>query len=352
MELLMKVVFGEPDKMFRLIAEALAPSPDGKTFLQEFYLTECVDPVGMLRAWSARHQVPSGITISHCSRPEDLKAMLADADVLVIENGKVGIEELAHASSLKLIHTFGLVANDIDDDACRARGIAVRKLDRHSNRMVAEHVVMLMLALTRGLDGSREGARRESALQPSGWAYNWPACQGINGLAGRTIGLIGLGQVGALVARYLQPFGVTLLYTRRRRDRAAEDQLGIVYAPLDELVSESDVVSLHVPGNAQTNKMINAELLSLAKPGMCIVNTARGSIIDEDALVAALRVGAVGGAALDVFTSEPLRSDHPLRSLKNVILTPHVAAGTRDEAWLDREIGPLVDTVVSVLKPR
>jgi phosphoglycerate dehydrogenase-like enzyme len=348
----MKIVFGEPDKMFRLIAEALAPSPDGKTFLQEFYLTECADPVSMLRAWSARRQVPPGIAVSHCSRPQDLKTMLADADILVIENGKVGIEELAHASSLKHIHTFGLMADNIDHDACRVRGIAVRKLDRHSNRMVAEHVVMLILALTRGLDGSREGLSRESSLQPSGWAYNWPACQGINGLTGRTIGLVGLGQVGALVARYLQPFGVTVLYTRRSRDRAAEDQLGIVYATLDELVAKSDVLSLHVPGNAQTNKMINAELLSRAKPGMCIVNTARGLIIDEDALVAALRDGTIGGAALDVFTSEPLRSGHPLRGLKNVILTPHVAAGTRDEAWLDREIGPLVDSVVSALKKR
>jgi phosphoglycerate dehydrogenase-like enzyme len=347
-----KVVFGEPDKMFRLIAEALAPSPDGKTFLQEFYLTECTDPVDMLRAWSARRQVPAGIAVLHCSRPEDLKTMLMDADVLVIENGTVGVQELAHASSLKLIHTFGLMASNIDYDACRARGIAVQKLDRHSNRMVAEHVVMLMLALTRGLDESREGLRRESSLQPSGWAYNWPACQGINGLAGRTIGLVGLGQVGALVARYLQPFGVTVLYTRRSRDRAAEDELGIVYASLDELVAQSDVLSLHVPGNAQTNKMINGELLARAKPGMCIVNTARGSIIDEDALVAALKDGPIAGAALDVFTSEPLRSDHPLRDLKNVILTPHVAAGTRDEAWLDREIGPLVNSVVSALKQR
>jgi phosphoglycerate dehydrogenase-like enzyme len=349
---LVKVVFGEPDKMFRLIGEALAPSPEGRTFLQEFYLTECADPMPMLRAWSARHQVPPGIAVAHCSRPQDLQTMLADADVLVIENGTVGIDELAHASSLKLIHSFGLLTDNIDHDLCRARGIAVRTLDRHTNRMVAEHVVMSMLALTRALDGSREALRRNSSLPPGGWAYNWPACQGINGLAGRTIGLVGLGQTGALVARYLQPFGVTVLYTRRSRDRAAEDKLGIVYATLDELVSKSDMLSLHVPGNAQTDKMINAELLSRAKRGMCIVNTARGSIIDEDALVAALQDGTIGGAALDVFASEPLRPDHPLLGLNNVILTPHVAAGTRDEAWLDREIGPLVEAVVSVLTKR
>lgn len=345
----MKVVFGEPDKMFRLIAEALAPSLEGRAFLKEFYLTECADPVGMLRAWAGRRGVPAGIAVSHCSRPEDLKAMLADADVLVIENGRVGTEELSRASSLKLVHTFGLVDN-IDHDACRMRGITVKRLDRHSNRMVAEHVVMLMLALARGLDEARKDWRRPSSLQPGGWAYNWPACGAVRGLKGRTVGLLGLGQVGVLVARYLQPFGVTVLYTRRRRDRAMEDQLGIVYASLDELVSTSDILSIHVPANAQTDRMINAGLLAKAKTGLCIVNTARGSILDEEALVAGLKDGKIGGAALDVFTTEPPPRDHPLRALDNVILTPHVAAGTRDTAWLDREIGPLVDAVVSVLK--
>jgi len=344
-----KVVFGEPDKMFRLIAEALAPSADGRTFLKAFYLTECEDPVSMLRVWAARRHVPSDIEVAHCDRPEHLKTMLTDADVLIVENTRVGREELAGASSLKLIHTFGLTADNIDHDACRMLGVDVRKLDRHTNRMVAEHVIMTMLALARGLDRSREDFRRESPLQPSAWAYNWPASQGVNGLAGRTVGLVGLGQVGLLVARYLQPFGVRVLYTKRSRDRSAENELGIGYVTLDELVASSDVLSLHLPGNAETIGLINAALLSRAKRGIFIVNTARGSIVDEDALVEALRDGRVGGAALDVFTSEPLRPDHPLCGLKNVILTPHVAAGTRDEAWLDREIGPLVDAVVSAL---
>ena len=348
----MKVVFGEPDKMFRLIAEALAPSPEGEAFLKEFYLTECNDPVSMLRSWSARRRVPSGIGVLLCHRPEHLKSMLADADVLVVENTKVGMDELAGASSLKLIETFGLMADNIDHEACRARSVPVRKLDRHSNRMVAEHVIMVMLALARGLDRSREDFRRNVALPPSGWAYNWPASQGVKGLIGRTVGLVGLGQVGGLVARYLQPFGAEVLYTKRSRDRSAEDDLGIKYATLDEIVTNSDFISLHVPGNEQTNKLISADLLSRARRGMFIVNTARGSIIDEDALVEALRHGVVGGAALDVFTSEPLPLDHPLCGLKNVILTPHIAAGNRDEAWLDRELGPIVDLIVSTLVNR
>jgi D-3-phosphoglycerate dehydrogenase / 2-oxoglutarate reductase len=203
--------------------------------------------------------------------------------------------------------------------------------------------------LTRGLDESRAALLRPSPLCPAAWAYNWPACAGVGGLAGRVIGLVGLGQIGTMVAEYLRPFGVAILYTRRTRDLAAERRLGISYATLDELVSRSDLLSLHVPGNAETRNMINANLLARAKPGLFIVNTARGSLIDEDALVASLESGKIAGAALDVFVTEPLQHDHPLRRAKNVILTPHVAAGSRNEAWLDREIGPVVDSIVSVL---
>jgi D-3-phosphoglycerate dehydrogenase len=347
---MMKVVFGEPDKMFRLISEALAPSPDGGKFLKQFYVTECADPVTMLKAWSARHNVPPGIAVAHCARPEDLPGMLTDADVLIIENGKLGAEELSRASLLKLIHTFGLVTDNIDHAACRARGIPIKVLDRHTNRMVAEHVVMMMLALSRDLDGSREGLHLPSPLPPNEWAYNWPACGGINGLTGKTIGLLGLGQVGMLVADYLKPFGVSVLYTKRSRDRAAEERLGITHTTLEELIAKSDVLSIHVPSTPQTNKMINADLLSRAKPGMRIINTARGAIIEEAALASALKDGRIGGAALDVFSVEPVRGDSPFLGLKNVIMTPHIAAGTRDGAWLEREIGPLVDAVVTVLR--
>ena len=345
----MRVVFGEADKMFRLIGEALAPSAEGEKSLAAFFLTESENPVDLLRRWSARRRIPPGIEVSYCTRPEDLAAMLADATVLVIENGAVGAEHLAQARSLKLIQLFGREAPGLDRDACARHNIPVRPLDRYSNRLVAEHVIMLMLALTRGLDASRAAFQDPSSLPPSGWAYNWPACAGVGGLAGRVIGLVGLGQIGTLVADYLRPFGATILYTRRTRDAGVERRLGITYATLDELMTRSDVLSLHVSESAETRHLIDAGLLARAKPGLFIVNTARGSLIDEDALVAGLASGRIAGAALDVFAAEPLRDDHPLRRARNVILTPHVAAGSRDEAWLDREIGPVVDSIVSVL---
>jgi len=345
----LRVVFGEADKMFQLIGEALAPSGDARAFLAQFFLTESSDPVDLMRRWSARRKIPRGINVSHCARPEDLVAMLADATVLVIENGVVRAEDLERARSLKLIQLFGREAPGLDLDACARNNILVRPLDRHSNRLVTEHAIMLMLALTRGLDASRAALQAPSSLHPSGWAYNWPACSGVRGLAGRVIGLVGLGQIGAMVAEYLRPFGATILYTRRTRDHGAEKRPGISYASLDELVSRSDLLSLHVPGNAETRNLISADLLARAKPGLFIVNTSRGSLIDEGALVAGLESGRIAGAGLDVYVTEPLPDDHPLRRVKNVILTPHVAAGSRDEAWLDREIGPVVDSILSVL---
>jgi phosphoglycerate dehydrogenase-like enzyme len=345
----LKVVFGEPDKMFRLIGEALTPSAEAEEFLAAFFLTESANPVDLLRRWSARRGIPPGIKVSHCARPDDLAEMLADATVLVIENSVVGAAHLEQARSLKLIQLFGREAPGLDLDACARHNIEVRPLDRYSNRMVTEHTVMLMLALTRGLDRTRAGLEAASGLRPSGWAYNWPACPGVRGLAGQVIGLVGLGQIGAMVAEYLRPFGATILYTRRTRDLHAEKRLDISYVTLEELVSRCDLLSVLVPGNAETRNLISAELLARARPGLFIVNTARGSIIDEDALVAGLESGRIAGAALDVFVTEPLPSDHPLRRLKNVFLTPHVAAGSRDEAWLDREIGPVVDSIVSFL---
>ena len=344
----MRVVFAEADKMFRLIAAALVPSANADRFLRDFFLTESHDPTAMMRGWSARKGIPPGIEVAFCPRPDALGEMLGDARVLVVESAPVRAEHLERAKVLKLIQGFGRQMPQIDAQTCASRGIVVRALDRHTNRQVAEHVVMLMLALTRDLDGSRAALQRESALAPSGWAYNWPACRGVRGLEGRVVGLVGLGQVGVVVADYLRPFGAKVLYTRRTRDRRLEQELGIHYAGLDELIARADVLSLHAPADPQTHHLINAERLSRAKLGLILVNTARGSLIDDRALVAALDSGKVAGAALDVFVDEPLGSDHPLRKARNVVLTPHVAAGTRDEAWLDREIGPIVDSILSV----
>src|SRR3954470_21320397 len=135
-EYTVRVLFGEPDKMFRLIAEALAPSPEGDRFLRAFFLTESADPVSMLKAWSAERNIPSGIEVAHCTRREDLGAMLREARVLVVENASIRAADIENATLLKLIQLFGRDTRNIDLDACARKNITVRPLDRYSNRLV------------------------------------------------------------------------------------------------------------------------------------------------------------------------------------------------------------------------
>lgn len=348
----MKIVFAEPDKMFRLVAAALDPSSADEQFLREFFLTESDDPPALMQKWAARRGVPKGLIVRIAADEAQFGSELHDADVVVLEKQRLTATLLENARSLKLVQTFGRDTSMIDLAACADRGIVVRALDRFTNRQVAEHTVMLMLALTRDLNGSGRALDAPSSLAPSGWAYNWPACANVKGLVGRTIGLVGLGEVGQLVAEYLRPFSVKLVYTKRHRDPALEARLDAEFVDLPTLVARSDVISLHLPSGAASRHLLDAALLSQVKPGVFIVNTARGSVLDETALVDGLRSGRIAGAGLDVFSVEPLSADHPLNGLPNVILTPHVAAGSRDENWLDLDIGPIVDAALAVWRGR
>jgi glyoxylate reductase len=147
---------------------------------------------------------------------------------------------------------------------------------------------------------------------------------------GKTVGIVGLGLIGSAVAKRLKAFDVDLIYYKRSRNFELEKKLGIKYASFKELLAASDLISMHVPLTAETRYMISQREFSQMKPGVYVVNTSRGAVIDEEALYDALVSGKVAGAALDVFESEPLSSDSPLIGLDNVILTPHLAASSKE----------------------
>lgn len=148
---------------------------------------------------------------------------------------------------------------------------------------------------------------------------------------GKTLGLLGLGRIGREVAKRARAFDANIIYfDMQRPDEAAEQSLGVSYRDLDDLLSEADIISLHVPSNASTRHIINAETLAKMKSTAILINTARGPLVDEKALAAALRSGAILGAGLDVFEVEPPARDNPLFGLPNAIVTPHIAAGTVD----------------------
>ncbi len=230
-------------------------------------------------------------------------------------------EVIARAPRLKLIQKIGSGVNTIDVEAAAARRIAVCNLPGTNSRAVAEMALLLMLACLRRLGELDRAVRR-----PDGWREAWGLQDGFGELAGRTVGLVGFGAVPRLLAPMLAALGAKPTYW----SRAAKSGVPYLWRPLDALLAESHIVSLHLPLAAETHKLIDAGALARMMPGAILVNTARGALVDEAALAKALSDGHIGAAGLDVFAQEPAPPDHPLFALPNVVCAPHLA-------WLTQE---------------
>jgi glyoxylate reductase len=245
-----------------------------------------------------------------------------DADVLVVGLDPVDDELLARARRLKLVQRLGVGHDAVDLEAACRRGVAVANMPDYNSGAVAEHALMLVLGLLRRVFDA-------SLLMKGGqWPVAEIAGRGVYGLEGRTLGLVGFGAIGRAVAERAEPFGVHLLYWDERP--APRGLHGARPAALDELLAQSDVVSLHLPLTPRTRRILDERRLGTMKPGALLINTARGELVDEDALAEALSTGRLAGAGLDVFRREPLDPGHPLRRCPNVLLTPHLAGQTRE----------------------
>lgn len=267
----------------------------------------------------------------------------AGASVILTENADV-TEEMAVAAGTGL----RLVVRLDTGRAAVVPRVPTVDLPNTAITGVAEMAVLLILALSRNLLGIVAQTNARAWLPERSepvftdqrrYTYNWIGLQEWGTLYRKTVGLIGLGLIGRATADRLRGFGVRLLYTQRHRLPADEEaRLGLYWRTLDDLLRESDFVSLHhrfQEGPDGNDGHIGAREFGLMKPTAYLVNTARGRLVDEDALVAALRDGRIAGAGLDVFRYEPLPADHPLFALAgpNVILTPHVAGAPVKEAW-------------------
>ncbi len=276
---------------------------------------------------SARLAAIPGLAITVCPEEDDaqLFRLLPDTDILWHVLKPCSSAMIAAAPRLRLIQKIGVGVNTIDLDAAKAAGIPVCNLPGTNSRAVAELGIGLMLGVVKRL------TRFDAGLRADIWSD--PALQdGIGELGGRTIGLIGYGAIPRLLAPILTAFGCRVLYTARRE---VPDALG-PWRPLHALLAESDIVSLHVPLTAETERMIDAAALARMKPGTILINTARGGLVDQTALTTALQSGHLGGAGLDVFATEPASADDPLFRLPNVVVTPHVAwitTGTFDRSF-------------------
>ena len=227
---------------------------------------------------------------------------------------------LRAAPRLRVISWVGTgVSTFVNLDLATERGIAVCNTPGYGNTAVAEHAVGLMFAL------ARNTVAMHNVVANSGWPR-----EDVRGfeLAGKTVGIVGLGGIGTRVAQLCSAIGMRVIaWTRNPNDERLRTA-GATYATLDELATRSDIVSLHLLATPDTEGIVSPAFLRQMKPTAFLVNTARGELIDDPALIDALRDGRIAGAALDVFVPEPLPADHPYRTLPNVILTPHVGYRT------------------------
>jgi D-3-phosphoglycerate dehydrogenase / 2-oxoglutarate reductase len=232
----------------------------------------------------------------------------------------------------RIIARFGTGLDNIDRAAAHSVNIQVAGVTDYCTEEVANHTTALMLSWNRKILQSQEFVKKKRWNERSMTTGNWGVAP-IGRLSRQTLGLLGFGRIGQAVAQRARAFGMTVLANTRHPERVTEPR-GVIFTSREELLRRSDFVSLHLPLSDDTRNLINAKAIRMMKPGAALINTSRGGLVDEDALVAALDSGHLAGALLDVFKTAPLPPDHPLREIENVILTPHVAFYS-EEALLD-----------------
>jgi D-3-phosphoglycerate dehydrogenase len=289
-----------------------------------------------------RLEAAEDVTFNLVRRPsrEKLCETIADYDAVIIRSSvRVDAELLSASSRLKVIGRAGTGLDNVDIDAASLRGVIVMNTPGVNTMATAEHAVAMVLALCRRIP------QADASLRSGAWSRS--QFTGVQ-LYRKTMGIVGLGRIGAQVARRTQAFGMTVIAFDPYISDDVARELNVTLVDIDELLARSDFISLHTALTTETRSMINARAITRMKQGVRLVNCARGGLIDEAALVDALQSGHIAGAALDVFADEPLPADSPLRSLPDVVLTPHIAASTLEA---QRDVGTqIVDQVLAALR--
>lgn len=264
-----------------------------------------------------------GIDVQYCSEDDDARfySLLPETEVIWHILRRISASDIAQAAKLRLIHKIGVGVNTIDLAAAKERGVAVCNIPGTNSRSVAEMALLLILACLRRLP-LLDRATREG----HGWKLDNALQDSFGEIGGRTIGLIGYGAIPSILTPALQALGATVLYTSKSHKPSAS----ATFRSLQNLLEEADIVSLHLPLTPETEHLIGDDEFKRMRPGAILINTARGGLVHEPALVRALESGRLAAAGLDVFENEPIAPDNPLLKFSNVVLTPHLA-------WLTRE---------------
>jgi phosphoglycerate dehydrogenase-like enzyme len=305
-------------------------------------LTDAAQPVPCIARATALTE-PFEIVWETSGDAARLAERLHDADVLVTENEiPISAAMLAGAPRLRLVQINGHRCTAVDVAAARSRGVVVATVPLVTSEGVAEHTLALMLALARrilpGDRAVRAGSpdRAPVRVVPGRAAYNWVGMTGIRPLSGARLSILGLGDIGIGVALRARALGMRVTYWQRHAlPPAEEERLGVRFLPFEEALRQADWLSVHVRFTEETRGLLGAHELALLPSTACLINTARGPIVEEAALVDALRSGRLAGAGLDVYWIEPPPADHPLYTLDNVVLSPHCAGGDLETAFLE-----------------
>jgi D-3-phosphoglycerate dehydrogenase / 2-oxoglutarate reductase len=265
---------------------------------------------------------PLGCTFvtAQCRTEQEAMALVDDADYVITQFAPLTARVIQAMARARLIVRYGVGVDNVDLGAAAERRIPVCNVPDYCTDEVADHTLGIILALTRQI------ARVSAGIRAGQWTA--PPLEAFRALKDLTTGVVGCGRIGRAVIERLRPFKTRILaYDPVLSDDVCE-ALGCEKVTLERLFATSDLITLHCPSTAQTRQMVNARSLSRMKDGVLLVNVARGTLVDTDALVAALRSGKVGGAGLDVTDPEPINADSPLLAMDNVVITSHIASAS------------------------
>ena len=322
-----RVLFLDDDPVIRVLRLVLCNAEDDP-WISDYFAPEKVDLSGLVAAAKGLRR-SDGATIGPGS-----DGGFEDATAIIFRRGLVTRELLTRHPRLRLIQRLGERSDDIDLMAAAERGIRVSCLPRRTLHYTAEHGILLMLALAKRLLASERAMRQGAGTAPApgapgSIAYNWAAIEA-SGLHGKTLGIVGMGEVGFLMARLAHAFGMSILYMKRRRATPEQEAaVGARLMELGRLLAGSDFVSLNLPNTPENAGYAGRSFFAAMRPHAFFINTSRGALVDEDALYGALMTGGIAGAGLDVHVAEPRPAGDRFAALDNVVLTPHLAGGAK-----------------------
>lgn len=278
--------------------------------------------------------------------PEQVVERLKDAHIAITNKVELDQQVLSQLPDLKLIAVSATGFNNVDVEFCREHEIAVTNVQGYSTRSVPEHVIAMTYALKRNLFGYHQD------ISKGEWQRNKQFCffsHPITDVAGSTLGIVGSGVLGQATAALAKAIGMQVIFAERKGAQPCRDG----FVPFEQALMMSDVLTLHCPLNEQTHNLISKQELAMMKPSAILINAGRGGLVDEAALVAALRQGVIAGAGVDVFTQEPADINNPLldaMDLPNLLLTPHVAWGS--DSSIQSLVDILMDNVTAFIEER